>query len=379
MAFEYSAASSMHDLLDKLRLFLIADGWTVNQWASDSQMYRTWSGLTATGSKRLHVQKALGPSGDTVDVYANFRSAERLVLFGSGYGTNLQIGGRYYSEVRGIGMNVSTGYDGSSAGSNWDLQPGSPRDAANGGMGCCMTEISLSGSFYYWFFSTQSTVWVSVEIQTGVFQHMCFGLLNKCGSYTGGQFYSAVCGCARPSYHYWATLSGNWRYYKNNIFEGPIESNSYKFGGSAWYGDLDSVVDWRHILYEGETTGDYGFRVYPMVNGPANSSHGATARHSFAAFVPHATLNDFNGLSVMVPIYWFVKNDAGRYRYAGLVDGVRHMNISQYEPGESFQLGDSGSEIWYPFPTLTKLDPDPIATGDTVTRKDTGFAILRED
>jgi hypothetical protein len=120
MSYEQSTAAGMHDLLDKLRLFLITDGWTVNEWSSDSQTYAGYAGLTASGSKRLHVEKDLGPTGDVMTCFFNFRSAERLFLFEDIYPSGLGINNRYYGETRGIGINGSTGYDASTAGSNWD-------------------------------------------------------------------------------------------------------------------------------------------------------------------------------------------------------------------------------------------------------------------
>ena len=57
MAYETGVATSQHDLLDKLRLFLLANGWTVNRWAAEGSGYG------------LCVSKGL--------FYANFRSTVR--------------------------------------------------------------------------------------------------------------------------------------------------------------------------------------------------------------------------------------------------------------------------------------------------------------
>ncbi len=124
MAYETGSAASPSDLLDKLRLFLASNGWTVNLW-------------TAVGSGyRLHVQKG--------ELYFNFRSAVDEYIFQEQSPSTLY---RY-----GIGIMGSDGYN---AGSNWDAQPGAPlRLATACQIGAFMTCRSDGVTAYYFFLGT---------------------------------------------------------------------------------------------------------------------------------------------------------------------------------------------------------------------------------
>lgn len=95
MAYETGVATSQHDLLDKLRIFLVANGWAQNKWAVEGSGYG------------LCVQKEL--------VFANFRS---VVL-----NENILGDVSLLPKSAGIFCNVSTGY---AAGSVVLGQPGSP-------------------------------------------------------------------------------------------------------------------------------------------------------------------------------------------------------------------------------------------------------------
>ena len=92
MAYETGTATGATDLLDKLRLFAIAQGWTVNRWVS-------W-----TSGYELCLQKG--------SAYFNLRSCQN---------GSLLVNGSTQSSKYGITLNGSDGYAGGSA---WDRQPG---------------------------------------------------------------------------------------------------------------------------------------------------------------------------------------------------------------------------------------------------------------
>ena len=343
MAYEQSSAAGMHDLLDKLRLFLIADGWAVNDYSADSQMYRTWSGLDATGSYRLHVQKILGPIGDTETCYFNFRSATRLVLFEDNYDYTSQINGRYRSEMRGIGINGSSAYSG---GGYWDQQTGAPEAGATGkSIGACMTELP-TGTIPYWFFSNGDTVVVVAEILTDTFSFMAFGRLTGKGSYSGGPFYAASSGSYCPSYQYWYNSGGNYEMVRTQFL---ADLNGTYGGSMAVRFIADGVTDWRHQGKEGSSSAGRTDYLRLAGLGPYSNPAQIQGRSVAVQFITRAP-NTFNAIAPMCPAYVFSKLDTGRYSYLGYPEGIRIINRTQYNPGDSFILGDTGGEEWVVFP-----------------------------
>lgn len=371
MSYETSTASSMHNLLDKLRLFLIAEGWTVNKYEADSQTYQTRTGLTAAGSYRLHVQKILGPTGDSEMCYFNFRSAERLVLFEAGYNSALMVNGRYYGEVRGIGINASTGYSGAD---NWDKEPGAPIDSSNGKYyGACITEIPLASSFYYWFFTIGDTVVVIVNPSADEYQYMIFGRLKKTGVYTGGTFYAASIDGYSPSNAYWSLSDGgNFATTRTRLMSIPLSVTTSS--SSALQLTLDGVSAWRHNGNCGQGTA-YANRLMPLgysqyVTDPASQSYD---QRYIGYIALRCTPNVFNAGYPMIPWHICVKNDASRWQYVGEVEGLRVINCTPFSAAETFVLGDTGGDTWMVFPAHRK-SADPYSPTH-VFWPESGFAI----
>lgn len=372
MSYEYSTASSMHDLLDKLRLFLVAEGWTVNLYAADSQRYQTHTGLTATGSYRLHVQKILGPTGDSEMCYFNFRSAERLTLFESAYSSPVLVNSRYYGEVRGIGINGSTGYSGAG---NWDKEPGGTVDTSNSkGYGGCITELPLASSFYYWFFTVGDTVAVVVNPSTDEYQFMIFGRLKKTGVYPGGAFYVTSCNAYNPSYGYWGTSNGKFGSYRVSLLTAPLSASATVYSSAAVQLTLDTVSAWRHNGYPGLGS-TYSNCIIPLQYTQYTNTPLASDMRFLGWPALKATPNTFNAGYPMIPWHIVVKNAAARWQYIGEIEGLRVINCSAYDGGETFVLGDTGGDTWMVFPQHRK-SADTYALGlSTVYNYESGVAI----
>jgi len=166
MGYEYGSATGQDDLLDKLRVFLLADGWTVDDYSVSGAGYR------------LHVH--------TGSYYANFRSCVNEIIWGA-----------YAYLFTGLAMNISTGYDAGvvlpSAARAWSNQPGGPclNATANQGIGVWIGP-TLSTIPQYWFFSDGTNVDVIAEVSTGVFRSFHFGTLEAFGAYTGGQWFTGT-------------------------------------------------------------------------------------------------------------------------------------------------------------------------------------------
>lgn len=379
MSFETGTASDMHDLLDRLRTFLIADGWSVDYWAADAQAYESWSGLTTAGSMRLHVHKTLGSGADTMTCYFNLRSATRLVLFGNHYPSSSQENSRYYAETRGIGVNGSTGYSGAY---NWDAQPGAPlAGALSDNIGACITELP-AGSFTYWLFANGDTIAVVAEIATDVYMHLAFGRLTNKGPYTGGMFYSASCASYQPSYNYWYR-GGTYSQYKDYrvafLSRDGHPTTGYVGGTTAVYLTADSVAGWRHSALEGNQSGGYAGRLYPggVIVYPFTGFQ-YTNEKSMSTMIVEAGPNDVNALSPMLPVSFMCALDSGRFCYLGHPEGIRILNRSLYAPGQSMILGGTGGEEWIVFPAhQVGPDPDYPGSGDYYLDNRAGFAFRK--
>ena len=116
MSYETNTSTGPNDLIDKLRIFLLAEGWTVNLFAAIGAGYR------------LHVQKTA--SDDTV-MYFNFRSA--IAETGVTLITEDNVTGAN-GTVTGLLINGSTGYN---VGEIWHHQTGKSIDSNSKSMGMC--------------------------------------------------------------------------------------------------------------------------------------------------------------------------------------------------------------------------------------------------
>lgn len=333
MAYETGTSTGPSDLLDKLRVFLVAQGWTVNGWADDTYNYSTPSGIDGTG-KRLHVQKN---AADGTVMYFNFRSAIRGLVVSNSFATSMS--GRYYGELTGIAVNGSTGYNGSS---HWDQQPGAPA-FANG-----VVELSTVAIPSYHFFADGDTVNVVVEYGAGKYQFLSFGCLEKQGAYTGGQFFSGSF-ASDQFYRNW-TVSGWYvpHYFTNTDSAGGISGSVYV--------NVDGTASWRKA---DSTTKEI---VMPCVAGQrANATY---MRGGLCNFFWSKSPNFYNGLAAMGVLYVLLKRSDGNYSLLGWPKNIRSLNIVNYAAGQELTYG---SETWLVFPASLEDETQTL-------NKNVGFA-----
>ena len=151
MAYETGTSSSVIDLLDKFRLFAIAQGWTVKRW------------VTAGSGRELCIQKG--------SAYFNFRAWSNEEML---------VNGTSIDNMYGITMNGSDGYAGGNA---WDRQPGYPvRLSSTGGdqYHALFPLVTTTGPFptYHFFAPDSKTLYAEVEVTTGTFQRWGCGSLD---------------------------------------------------------------------------------------------------------------------------------------------------------------------------------------------------------
>jgi hypothetical protein len=191
---------------------------------------------------------------------------------------------------------------------------------------------------------------------TDTFCFMAFGRLTGKGSYSGGAFYAASSGSYRPSYAYWYNLLDNYLE-SRTAFLADVGTTNYGGGAMGVYLTADSVSDWRHAGYEGVSSAGYTDYVRPAGLSQYKNPAQIDGRAIGLQFITRAP-NTFNAIAPMCPAYILSKLATGRYCYLGYPEGVRFINRTQYNPGDSFVLGDTGGDEWVVFPAH-QIGPDP--------------------
>ena len=374
MIYQTGIYTSMHDLLGIIKTFLQTNGWTINKWELDEQGYENHTGLDYTGAMRLHVQKTA--SDDTV-MYFNLKSVKRGIIFGNHCApSSFIINGRYYSEIRGIGINGSTGYN---AVEKWDEQPGYPvSKGTTESVGACITEVPIdSGYSYYIFYHTDSCI-IVVQIDANRFMYLSFGLLEKSNVYTGGQFYAGSLESYYPSYRYWYESSDRKDPWRAAFFGNFLDGYCTKCSTLAIYLDVDGSASWKHNGREGndDTTQIANLQTGAQVPYSRVDDSISTLRQyaiSFNEFIYDRSPNQFNGVSILAPIYVFVRRTIKRYTYVGRPIGIRVLNRSPYTSGTEFSIG---SDTWKIFPAFDIEDENPDILNFS---PHIGFALLKAE
>lgn len=212
MAMQTGTMNGANNASDIIKAFIEANGWTINSY------------VTQGAGKRLHAVKN--------GCYINWRS---LVSEGwQGYTT----------QSNGLFSYISTGYN---AGSTYYDQPGrhpfGSEYTAHGFIdldGAAMTYYAYAFSGADW-----DTVLIFINTTGNIWQHMGFGTLKKCDTYTGGQYGFGSC---YPNVSNPAAAFGLLGQKPNNYFSwlyGHGEVNVTSIGGftgMAWASGAGTVA-----------------------------------------------------------------------------------------------------------------------------------------
>jgi hypothetical protein len=328
MAYASGTATSQHDLLDKLRVFAVAAGWTQDAYSADGTGYR------------LHLHKG--------SLYFALRSAAAEQVLDAYYFAPS------YAEVTGIALTGATGYDGGEA---WDDQPGAPvTNTSARSWGVCVKGVSGAVPGYYFFTLGSNAICMVVEYESGKFQWLVFGELDDsaAGTYTGGAFFagsrSAVM-AANPTY---TAPLGPFGY----------RGDSVQFSTIGVLLDVDSVAeDW----WPGSPNYDTGGTPARTVRCHApqgDYSLTDAVQYGLCSPLVRATPNAFNALTPLFPIYVTAERASSRFSFIGEIPNIRQCNISNYDAADEIALG---GDTWKVFPRHSKSDTYP----------EIGFAVLK--
>ncbi|HUV85395.1 MAG TPA: hypothetical protein VMV86_06785 [Methanosarcinales archaeon] len=350
MAYETGTATSPNNLLEKLKDFLVNDdGWTLDSFTDDT--YRYYPTGAGSAGKRLHVHKTPSSAGSgDPDMYFNFRSTAGLDLITEDGETNTYLTG-YRGSVQGIAVNGSTGYD---AGENWDQQPGYAVDQSADSFAMCINGLSLSSIPAYHFFADGDTVVVVVEFQTGKFQFLSFGCVEKQGTYTGGHFFS---GSFSSAYAYYYQNDVSIDNYGPYFFAAGVSSIT----GAVYY-DADGSAEWRIC------GGAYYTNIFPCPSG--QTSNGPYSRRGLCGAFLTSAPNSYNTIATLCPIYILGPRTSTNRSLLGHPKSIRFLNQSLYTAAQEITYG---GDTWIVFNTISHNN----ATALSYLNTGCGFAVKK--
>lgn len=354
MAYSYGTAANPDALLEALKDFLLANGWTINRWDDIDHYYGTLRAEFSALGKQLCVTKT---NSDGESMFFNFRSCNRVYAIGN-FSTGSSYGGPIYyeGETTGIAGNASTGYD---AGLRWDIQPGFISTSSGVSYGSCITGIFSSCN--YWFVQNGDTVIIIAEVDADMFVTMAFGTLQKQGSIPdSAMFISASHGSYAPQTDF---------YYKRNRTFGIgsiSDTPNPQASGAMYVSGIDGHTEWLPVNYNarGSSSGG-GVTEYfmGMLSSPSKTSN----QGLLLEFILQGSPNNFSQITPMWPIYQLMKRSGTSvYSMFGVPEGVRAINMSALNSKAEIIIG---TDTWKVFPLVSK-------TGINYTPGVPGIAVL---
>lgn len=293
MAFQTGTASSFINLLDALRLFATANGWTQNLWAD------------VGADKRLHLQKG--------SIYANFRAEAD--------NTDLMLKG-------------SLGFD---AGAAWNAQPSThphtPR-LRDGWYGAITWPVT------YWFFlhTNPDSISVRIRYQPTRFFMIDIGAITKYGTWPGGEYYAA------SSEHATVGLDGS------GAMGIQLPNQACNFPGLFWSKDDAFVYEAAPDLLHCEIDS----HVWGTSARDTNAIPLATSASEHLYPLPQRSNNAFNGLTTLQPIELYALRPDNHWSPLGRIEHVRYAIVTNHNAGD---IIDIGGQKWMLFPWVEKGGP----------------------
>jgi len=252
---------------------------------------------------------------------------------------NISGGGKFFNfmavpSLEQIWLSISTAY---SSGADWGTHPD---DSKIAGINTTVSDVRSSGIPSYWTYITSDYVHVIHEVESKVYSHFGCGVLEKFGSYVGGEY---VYG------HY---LSSGWR---SNVFR---EDNNLMFT-SIWGTRYNGISGAVRADFDGMSPN------YLMIGGHYAANYSARGTMCYTYVHP----NYINGLYVglwddgpsadsgrehMFPIIVYAQkkvnpDDPVYYNYPiGQVKGMLNIDIENLAPE------DVVYDDWKVFPLIAK-------------------------
>lgn len=300
--YQNGVATNRYDLADKIRIFLSANGWTVNGWSPVEE-------------GGLHLQR----NGNFYNIY--FYAEDQ------------------FDKQLWFHLNLSTGYAAPVGG----LQPGevfptgTTRQAVN-------FRVELYQEHYFFLDTATDAFYCVVEEQVGIYRHFGFGGYNIIGQAAGGGSF----------------IWGNYVYY--NVGAAISQYNSWPaasddfWNASAGPGSVTvNRGNGREVLFNGALgPNDALFVGDNFVNSNSDSWENSGSQK-----VPwRYSVSDYNARIAVLPMHIWVSRPSSLYSLAGQYSSVRLVNMKNLAPEQVID-GD-----WMCFPLYSQSTSVDYSTGD---------------
>lgn len=318
MAYETGTASDLDDLLDKMVDFAVAN-------AGFTEI--TQIGGTGKQSDMYILQKG--------SIYWWFLGDSTTL---SGYGTNGWIDARMMNTTPTLSNLRNTSYA-----QYYDTR--------------AQLWNRYNGPYTnYFFYSNGGSVQVVVEVTPLVFSHLSFGVVDKFGTWTGGEFltgsYMGTSG--------WYVSGGYWYddialYGSNPFAEKDIQHSSTRGPGYVYYpqGSYGDYRDWAPL-----TT--YVVNNQQAKFGAPHEIPTSTYQildNSLVDVLLYCSPNTFNSRAGLFPTYLqLYEASSQRYQLLGHVENAKVLNMELLDPKEVVELE------WDVYPIFQKAGDSAVAT-----------------
>jgi len=293
MAYQEEVGTSPDDVINKIAVFAQANGWTVDR-------------NTLSGSNRtLTVHK----SGDYIHIY-NINTT-RIFMRGS------------------VGYNAAN-------------PPSTQPNVSNAAT--CSPEAGPYTKIYMFADDLPTEhVFIVIETAGGILYHLCFGMIEKFGTFTGGTFFDASCWTRSTSQVY------TWNSSHHALFDSGQGSgfSSAEVGGSIRCDiPADGLTNnWARLA--ADTAGSNNPRIQCGLNAGTSESSNEKSWLTTLAY----SRNDppFSGQPSLGTIRAHVVREGTSDFWSpiGTIPNIRYLRMQRYSSGQEITIG---TDVWKIFP-----------------------------
>jgi len=311
MAYETGTSSSIQDLMQKLSIFLVANGWT-QDFATTGD-----PGLIAFSKNSIFVafQYTEATDGGTLAIYQNFSNDDPVSVW------------------------LSTGDSGVGAAS---------LVASAFDTGRSVNIFAGPHAAYHFFEQNAAPAYchIVVEVDTNRFRHFGFGEIEKIGDWQGGEY----------------SYGHNWRQAVSQI-DAPTSSTHTIGLESNSAGARTNFYATMHVRDQPEqAAADRWALIGSSSNFPVQQDRAGNdrlpcqggSRGGMNGQMTPFRLSQLTAFKPLIPIVVHVADNTGvpdTRRLLGTHPDVRVVNIANLDPGETFVIA---GETWFVFPWVRK-------------------------
>lgn len=300
--YETGSATGVVDLITKLEVFLAANGWTTDSFATEGS------------GKRYHAHNG--------SVYLNMRAYVGEI-------PDTDILGASASSTTALGMNIGTG----TALGDWFNGTGTPVTGASKYATAGMNGLTGTIPAYHFFaHNAGASITIVVEYVAGYYQYINFGSLNKFGTYTGGSYFTGS---------------------KNGVSSTAIVSNGEMPGVGFFSKDAQAAntsPGFVSLSVDAETGWHWSDSYSPGRDSASQYIVDNYTRFVSTLLIQPNTLND---LAVLMPVVVTVERDSNHDSSThlspiGELPNTYLLRITHITPGQQITLGVDDYRV-FPF------------------------------